>query len=331
MSISTRRLKPAERPVWMPETFIVERARLLANNLAPNSTIAYGSALNSYMAFCQAHSFPIEPTLDTFSFYITYMTTFVKPSTVASYLSGIASRLEELYLTVRQTHKHWLVTRTLQGAFRLYSTPKVRKRHLTIEDLLVLDEHVDTHNDHNLVLFRAMLFVGFHSLLRADELTLSSRPAAQDHRRTMMRSHLLTVHGGFDLCLRAHKADQSFLGNTVLVRTADPLTNPVTRLKAYLQIRDEAFPLSPFLWLRRDGNMPSYGWFLKLIHDILDLDLGGSSMRSGGATYLAAHGASHDDIRLASRWASSTYENYIRAHPLILHAMMFRPASLSSA
>lgn len=104
-----------------------------------------------------------------------------------------------------------------------------------------------------------MLFVGFHGLLCANELTLSSRLVAQDHCRTMMRSHLLAVDGGFDLKLHAHKADQSFLGNTILVRTADPLTDPVVRLNAYLQIRDDTFPLSPFLWLRQDGNMPSYG------------------------------------------------------------------------
>lgn len=330
MTARLRRLKPDERPVWAPETLIVERARLLANNLAPNSTIAYGSALNSYVSFCQAHSFPLEPTPDTLSFYVAYMATFVKPSTVASYLSGIASRLEEVYPTVRQTRKHWLVTRTLQGAFRLYSTPKSRKRHLTVEDLLVLDEHVDTHPTYDLVLFRAMMFVGFHGLLRADEITLSQRVEAQDHRRTMMRSHLVSAQDGFELKLRAHKADQSFFGNTVLIRSAEPFSDPIARLNAYLQIRDDIFPISPFLWLRRDGSLPSYGWFLDLIHSILDQDLGGSSMRSGGATYLAAHGASHDDIRLAGRWASAAYENYIRAHPLILHSMMFRPVSFPS-
>ena len=330
MSALRARVRPHERPVWSRERLIVERARLLANTLAPNTRIAYNAAFNSYMLFCNAHAFSMEPTPDTLSFYITYMASFVKPTTVASYLSGIASNLEEIYPEVRKVRKHWLVTRTLQGAMRTFNTPKQRKRHLTTEDLLVLDEHVDCNPTHDLLLFRAMVFVGFHGLLRADELTLSSNVVARDTRRTMMRSHLQPRDDGYDLTLRAHKADQTYIGSTVVLRPTDPLVNPIPRLNDYLTSRDRLFPLKPFLWSKTDGSVPSYPWFFRHIQDILGDDLGGSSMRSGGATWLAASGKTHDDIRSTGRWASDAYENYLRAHPLIVHAMMFRPLNFFS-
>jgi hypothetical protein len=81
----------------------------------PATIASYSFALQSYVTFCRLHSFPIEPTPDTLSFYMVYMSHHVKPTTVKSYLSGICSQLEILHPTVLVTRQSQLVVQTLLG------------------------------------------------------------------------------------------------------------------------------------------------------------------------------------------------------------------------
>ncbi|KAL1942047.1 hypothetical protein VTO73DRAFT_6577 [Trametes versicolor] len=48
-----------------------ERAIALGHALDKSTT--YSSALNSYLTFCKIHSFPVDPTPDTLSFFVTFM------------------------------------------------------------------------------------------------------------------------------------------------------------------------------------------------------------------------------------------------------------------
>jgi hypothetical protein len=130
--------------------------------------------------------------------------------------------------------------------------------------------------------------------------------------------HILT------LLLSGHKADQSHLGNDVILKTREDSLDPCAPLLAFLLLRDAKFSASPFLWVRECGSAPTYSWFTHTLQSILGDDFGGSSMRSGGATWLSASGSSDDDIRRAGRWSSQAYERYVRAHPLILHARLWR-------
>jgi hypothetical protein len=89
------------------------------------STIsAYSSALKSYITFCRAHHFPIDPTPDTLSFYTVYMCNHIKPKSVDNYLSGIANQLEPFFPAARSHRHHLLVTRTLKGCNRGRSPEK---------------------------------------------------------------------------------------------------------------------------------------------------------------------------------------------------------------
>lgn len=330
MSARASRLKPDERPAWSRAQLVATRAQLLQNALALRSKSAYGAAFRSYMRFCEIHNFSLQPTTDTLTFYIAYMSSYVQPHTVATYLSGIIFHLQEIFPETRQVRESWLVKRTLQGALRLRSLPVKRKRHLVPSDLdaAIASVHADPNYDR--ILFCAMLFVGFHGLLRTSELTLTDDESLQDYRRVMMRTHLKKTAFGFSILLSGHKADQSHLGNDVILAARDDPLDPRTPLLAYLVLRDSNFPLSPFLWLRANGDVPTYSWFTSTLKSVLGEDFGGSSMRSGGATWLSASGSSDDDIRRAGRWSSEAYERYLRAHPLILHARLWRNNNPSS-
>jgi hypothetical protein len=199
-----------------------------------------------------------------------------------------------------------------------------RKRHLVPTDLddVTAAVHADPSFDH--ILFCAMLFIGFHGLLRASELTATDQEHLQDHRRTMMRIHLTKTTFGFSLLLSSHKANQNLLGNEIVLAARDDSLDPCTPLLAYLLLRNAGSPLSPYLWIRQDGSVPTYSWFTDTLKSILGNDTGGSSMRSGGATWLSANGSPDDAIRRAGRWSSEAYERYVGDHPLITHTRLWR-------
>lgn len=99
------RAKQPIREAWPLERLVHERSINLGLSLERSTNHSYSSALNSYLSFCDLHHFPIEPTPDTFSYFITFMATHINPRSVDNYLSGICSQLEEYYPSVRDVRQ----------------------------------------------------------------------------------------------------------------------------------------------------------------------------------------------------------------------------------
>src|SRR5260221_12230953 len=112
-------------------------AWVMGGSLKWAMTKAYASAFLSYTTFCKQHHFPIQPTPDTLSFYIVYMSHYIQPQSVKSYLSGICSKLELNWPEVREIRSSCIVTRTLAGCIKLLSQPAHHKRALSEMDLSV--------------------------------------------------------------------------------------------------------------------------------------------------------------------------------------------------
>lgn len=322
MSQFSRSSRQPVREPWTIERLIRERAVALGNALDASSHATYASHLQSYLAFCDAHHFPIEPTPDTLSFFVVYMSHHIKPSSVDSYLSGICSQLESYYPNVRSARKSSLVTRTLAGCKKRLNTPTIRKQPMAPENLRrILAECPPSIHD-NLV-FVAMNFIGFHGLHRLGELAQPDAVALRSSRKMIRRSSVRFWERAFSYILPGHKADKFFEGNTVVIeRRSDDLDayGPVQR---YLASRDALFPFAPALFLKQDGSIPTRGWFLARLHAIFqDDELGGQSLRSGGATFMASSGCAESHIQATGRWASATWKIYIRKNPVVLHAML---------
>ena len=94
---------------------MLERSIALGMSLAEGTVSAYMSALNFYITFCHLHNFTLDPTLDTLSFFVTWLCAHVKPDTVATYLSSIVNCLETHYPHARTSCRHPLVAKTLAG------------------------------------------------------------------------------------------------------------------------------------------------------------------------------------------------------------------------
>src|SRR5271168_1752196 len=108
------------REAWTIDRLINERSISLGYSLDASSFGAYTSALNSYLTFCNLHNLPVDPTPDTLSFYVVFLSTHIDPNSVNSYLSGICRQLEPFLPDIRHNHKSVLVSRTMTGCLRRF-------------------------------------------------------------------------------------------------------------------------------------------------------------------------------------------------------------------
>ena len=321
LNTPVRSRQPTRQP-WTLDRLLLERSIALGMSLASGTFSAYSSALNSYLSFCNLHHFPIDPTADTLSLYITWMSAHIKPDSVYSYLSGIVNQLEPHYPHVRDSRKHPLVCRTLAGCRRRFGTAQTRKEPLSASDLHLILEQLPRPWNFDDVLFICLLLVGFLGLLRLGEITVPDSVKQLDHRRIPPRSATLFTPSQFTFLLPAHKADKFFEGNRILITPRPHLPDPLLPLQSYLCGRDSRFPFFPQLWLCANGRPPTRTWFLHRLHALSNHHFGGHSLRAGGATDLALHGASLQVIQAAGRWASNAFQVYIRKNPFLIHAAL---------
>jgi hypothetical protein len=106
---ATRPARQPSRDVWPMSCLIHERVIALANDIDKTTLANYSSALNSYISFTTTHNFSINPTPDTLSFFIVYMSHHINPRSVATYLSGISQQLEPYFPSICEARNSSLV------------------------------------------------------------------------------------------------------------------------------------------------------------------------------------------------------------------------------
>ncbi len=324
MTTSLSRPRRPVRQPWSLERLLHERALALEYALDKSTHSSYSSALRSYLSFCDRQQFPIEPTEQTLSLYAIYECHHIEPRSVDSYLSGICSELEPFYPNVRKIRSSTLVSRTLRGGKRLYSQPVKRKRALTSDDMDLAYTHLHHSSQYDDRLFLAQLFTGFYALSRLGELVWPDRRDLRSFSKVSRRTTVVLTEHTFEFTLRSHKSDKQFSGDCVLIHD-DSLAGPrsIQIFKSYLSQRDRTFPCRAELWLRQDGSIPTRSWFIRRLRAIFadDSTISGHSMRAGGATALALAGVPGSLIQATGRWSSSSWELYIRKHPVLMQAL----------
>lgn len=316
-----RRARQPRREPWSRERLIHERSIALANALDSSTQVTYNSHLQSYLNFCKIHGFPTDPTSDTLSFFIVYMSKHINPRSLPGYLSGIISRLEPMFPEVRENAKKPIVRRTLQGCKRLNPKAITRKRPLDYGDLRKLTDTLTPQSPYDDVLFVTLVLTGFYSLMRLGELVVPDQLAKRNFNKIIRRTSLKINNTQYQFLLPAHKADRFFEGNTILIQSTNSAPDAIPIMLRYLRQRDERFPHHPQLFLRQDGTVPAREFFMRRIKSALEGDVGGHSMRSGGATALAIAGVPDNRIQAMGRWSSDAYQQYIRKHPALLQAL----------
>jgi hypothetical protein len=311
------------RAPWTRDRLVHVRALALGCAIEPGTASSYSSALQSYLAFCKSHDFPIDPTPDTLSFYIVFMCHHIKPNSVESYLSGICNQLEPFFPGVRDSRRTRLVIRTLQGCKKMRALGTVRKRPLARTELCEITTFYSASSSYDDRLFVVLLLTGFHALLRLGELVWPDKVVLQDYRKVILRNSVQLLPQGFAFSLPGHKADRFFEGSRVILQQNATRDDPHHAFLDYLTSRDRIFPFNPELWLRSDGHIPTRSWFIRRLRHHFSSDVGGHSLRSGGATALAEAGVPPHIIQAIGRWASDAFQIYIRKHPILLAAMLY--------
>ena len=150
-----------QRVAWSSECFAYKCSLVLGQSIVTNMWTSYGSALNSYLDFIHLHNFDPEPTTNILSLFTTYMSKHIKPSSVASYLSGICQQLEPFFPDIRKNWNSPLVCWTLPGCKHLYGSPIIWKQALTLDNL----QHVVSHYEKSLLTLSSMrIFVANSSI-----------------------------------------------------------------------------------------------------------------------------------------------------------------------
>ncbi|KAH9900656.1 uncharacterized protein BXZ73DRAFT_111570 [Epithele typhae] len=216
MTLQPHRSRQPLREPWTTERFYQERALACDHALDSSTRSTYSSHLNSYLAFCDAHAFPYTPTADILSFYVVYMSYHIEPRSITSYLSGICSSLESYYPGVRKLRNDPLVVRTLRGCMRMRSKPVQRKRALECTDLqrAITTYPPRSYDDH---LFMALLFTGFHCLLRLGDMVQPDKPELRTLRKITRRASLTLDDEPVTFTLPTHKSDRAFEGDHVVL------------------------------------------------------------------------------------------------------------------
>ncbi|KIY53834.1 hypothetical protein FISHEDRAFT_32525 [Fistulina hepatica ATCC 64428] len=209
MNLDNPRARQPPRAPWTFSRLQMERAVAIGASIDISSAATYNSALQSYITFCRAHTFALDPSPDTLSFYVVYMSHFIKPSSVNSYLSGICSQLEPFFPDVRHARSSALVRRTLTGCLKLYSSPTTRKRPLRRSELIQLAPTFAHSPTFDNALWWSMLLTGFYGLLRLGEMVMPDRLEIRDYRKLVRRLSILFTPTAFSFHLPAHKADRA--------------------------------------------------------------------------------------------------------------------------
>ena len=142
-------------------------------------------------------------------------------------------------------------------------------------------------------------------------------------QETTGKFHCVTNGLHYSFFLPGHKGDQFYKGNTIIIQNTNAITNPYPHFDSYLASRNRLHPFQPELWLWEDGEVPTRGWFMRKLRGFFPKDIGGQSMCAGGATSLAEAGVAPPVIQAIGRWASNSFQIYIRKNPVLLQALLF--------
>ncbi len=323
-----------KRLTWSLEHLENEWVIFRSSYLDKSTQSTYKSGLNSYLTFCEWHNFDINPTVDTLSFFITYMAWQTGPSgkLITSYLSGIAFYLKPSYPHIHDTWKHPLILQTIQGVEKKVSQPI--KQRLPIEDLhlqLLLNKLKDSEDLDNR-LFLVICFTAYHGLMWIGKLVIPD-----DHKQLNFRKVILcqTVKvsmrnslGVYEFNLPTSKSNQHFYGNSVIIQAHTRPLDPLKVFSNYLSHQDQIFPFFPQLWLQELGLPPLRSWLLCKLHTTLPSEYSGHSFRARGTTHLAEVGVLDNKIQAMGHWSSETWWVYVHKNPVILIMWTSIPKSI---
>ena len=161
------------------------------------------------------------------------------------------------------------------------------------------------------------------------ELVWPDKKVLQDFQKVTKCDSVELLPEDFTFFLPGYKANKFFESNRVLLQQNSAGDDPNGPFQKYLQSCNKLFPFHPQLWLHADSTVPTHDWFICCLQQHFPSNVGGHSLRAGGATALAQAGIPAHIIQAIGHWASDTFQIYICHHPVLLTALLFSSTPLS--
>ncbi|KAG1747747.1 uncharacterized protein EDB91DRAFT_1048265, partial [Suillus paluster] len=269
------------------------------------------------------HNCPVQPTEDTLSYYMVWLSHYIEPRSVDSYLSGIVNCLESHFTEVREARTSLLITRTLKGCKCRLSKPVQHKQPLSLEDLSLVADAFASSVKYDDILFLTLLVTGFKTLQQLAKLCWPNATKHQSYLKVPLRHSLTLTNGSASYTLPHHKSSSLGVGCEILL-LGEPRAqvDPLNLFHRYISAHDDKLLHHPQLWLTGAGTIPTRAWFMHYLWRFFLPCISGHSMRAGGATALATNGVAPALIQAAGRWSSDEFQKYIRKHPFLLHQLI---------
>lgn len=225
-------------------------------------------------------------------------------------LTGMRHFLKDLYPDFDANRAHPLVSSTIWGSKKARADPVVRKLPLCLAHLqsfLNVAHCTGTYNDFMFIVLLTCTFYGCH---RMGELVQKNDRSLFDWRKIIKRASLTFESWHAQYCLPYHKGDPFYRGSDVIVTTQD-VTDPVSLLWNYIQLRDGLHGAKAALFLCEDGTHPTHSWFELKFFAVLEHQVGGHSPCTGYATFLASLGIAESIIQAVGQWSLEAWKIYI--------------------
>ena len=288
---------------------------LVQSGLRTTTRKTYSSAQKSYMKFCDDYNLLALPcSEDTVLLFIAYLhSTGCKGSTIRVYLSAVRSlHVEEGYGNPMDNYLR--VKQALRASDRISPNP-TRKMPITLDILSKMHSLIGSSTRDKMIW--AAFTLSFFGCLRAAEVTISDkfRPSADLCREDVtfidnIDDPFMSIH------IKTSKTDKTSLGFNVIVACVPHTACAYCAMSTYLSTQKLSSKDALF---QSNGTHLTRTLFQKLVKLYISAlgysstNYSGHSFRSGCATSAAAAGMLDWEIKLLGRWASDTYQRYIRA------------------
>lgn len=300
------------------------RQELEASSLEEGTARVYRGALKNWVAFTIEYGVAFLPTADSLADFIAYMIRRI--ASVPALLSGLAYHFRVRMSNWDEIRNDERVKRVLTGALKHRHHAATQKLPLTMVHLAHFGGNVRDDSRFDDIAFVAILFTGFFGVMRLGELVVPS-VMKFDERKVIRRDSATMAADSFSFTIPYTKVDHLFAGSFVSITrdlTSFSTVAPLHAIRRYLFQRDARFQSSPWLFVLRTGLPPTRQWFIDRLHQHCSSEYAGHSLRSGGATFLAATGVDNSVIQRLGRWKSDTFQLYIRSHASLQAAVQQR-------
>ncbi len=237
--------------------------------------------------------------------------------TIQSYVAAI-SYWHKISNVADPTHA-FIVCKLIEGHKRLniHSDSRLAITLQTLNKLIRSLEHV-AYNKYETLLFQSSFILAFWFLLRVGELTCPSKNGPLDQKvKVLQLKDVFVNQNVVRVKIRWSKTDQLGRSTTLEIKVTNDNAKHFKIVEQFCNARGHFD--GPFCchFNKEVVTRSEFSALLKKCLNFIDIkneNIKSHSFRIGGATYLAANNMSDDQIKVAGRWKSNVYKNYIRLH-----------------